>query len=401
MSRPTTKGFFLPERLFEARKARDLTQREVAQKIGLEVSTLSKWETGQAAPEPGTIGHLATALSVYPSYFSKPLPSHGSTPIFFRSLANATKKARNREEARVRWLQDISIELQRYVSFPAVDIPDVMSGRHYSSLTTDDLEEIAITLRKHWGLGESPIDNVVLLVENAGVIVGLDYANSGSIDGQGTWSDVDIRPYMLLAKDKDNAYRRAMDCAHELSHIVLHKDVTDQELTDHFHVIEDQAKFLAGAFMLPHASFSNEIRSLSLDGFLELKARWGVSVGAMIMRAVQTEIIGEETAKRLWKYRSARGWHRKEPLDLPEETPVSNPRLLKRSIELVVDHKVRSKRDLLEQDFCLFAEDVETLCSIPRNYFAEPSAQIHHFQPTLKTTQSEPTPANVVPFRKT
>lgn len=375
-----------------------MTQKAVATSIGRESSLISKWESGHSAPEPATLAPLADSLEVYPTYFSKELPNRGT--IFFRSLANAAKRARNREEAKLRWVQDISISVQEYLDFPEVDLPDFVDGRHYSQLSNDDLEEIAIQMRAHWELGESPIDNVVLLCENAGIVIGLDYAHSNSIDGQSTWSSADNRPYMLLAKDKNNAFRRTMDCAHELAHIVLHKSVTSNELAEDFHRIEAQANYLAGALMLPYSSFTNEIRSLSLDGFLELKPRWMVSIGAMIMRAVQTEVIGTEAAKRLWKYRAARGWHRKEPLDSPEETAVPNPRLLERSIELIVDHKVRSKKDLLEQDFCINSKDVETLCSITEGYFDEPSAQIVAFEPTLKASSRQEQTGNVVPFRK-
>jgi len=398
LSRPSTKGFFVADRLYEARKARSMTQRAVAEAIDFEPSAISKWENGQAAPEPATLSPLADALGVYPTFFSKRLPDRGT--IFFRSLANAAKKARNREEVRLRWVQDISLAVQESLAFPDIDIPDFIDGRHYSKLSKDDLEEIAIQMRKHWNLGESPIDNVVLLCENAGIVIGLDYAHSNSIDGQSAWSQEDNRPYMLLAKDKDNAFRRAMDCAHELAHIVLHKSVTEQELADDFHRIEDQAKYLAGAVMLPYTSFTNEIRSLSLDGFLELKPRWMVSIGAMIMRAVQTEIIGPEAAKRLWKYRAARGWHRKEPLDAPSETAVPNPRLLERSVELIVEHKIRSKRDLLEQDFCIGSEDVETLCSIPSGYFREPAAQIVALEPRLKSSSEGQQSGDIIPFRR-
>ena len=398
MSRPSTKGFFVADRLYEARKARNMTQKAVAAAVGCEASAISKWETGRAAPEPATLGPLANSLGVYATHFAKQLPHRGT--IFFRSLANAAKRARNREEARLRWVQDISLALQAYLDFPSIDLPDFVAGRHYSRISNDDLEEIAILLRKHWGLGESPIDNVVLLCENAGIVIGLDYAHSKSIDGQSTWSSVDGRPYMLLAKDKDNAFRRAMDCAHELAHIVLHQSVTEQELTDDFHHIEDQAKYLAGAIMLPYSSFTNEIRSLSLDGFLELKSRWKVSIGAMIMRAVQTDIIGSEAAKRLWKYRAARGWHRKEPLDLPSETTVPNPRLLERSVHLIIEHKLRSKRDLLEQDFCIGGEDVEILCSLPEGYFEEPATKIVALEPRLRAPLDKGHSGDVIPFRK-
>src|SRR5262249_11802329 len=154
----------------------------------------------------------------------------------------------------------------------------------------------------------------------------VDEAGSTAIDGQGTWSLVDGRPYILLCTDKYTAYRRQMDISHEIAHLVLHRGVASEtELAENFSLIEDQAKYLASAFLLPDRTFAAEIPSLSLDGFLSLKRRWMVSVGAMIMRAEQLEILSKHAAESLWRYRAARGWSRREPYDLPEETPVEQP----------------------------------------------------------------------------
>jgi hypothetical protein len=93
-----------------------------------------------------------------------------------------------------------------------------------------------------------------------------------------------------------------------------------------------------------------------------------VSVGAMIKRAHQLEMLSNTAAQRLWQYRATRGWHKREPLDLPNETPVEEPRLLRRSIEMVVQSKVRSKMDLLHSDICLAGHDVEQLASLSAHY---------------------------------
>lgn len=399
MSRPTTKGFFVKERLIEARAARMLTQRDVAKSLGRSGSTISNWERGEQSPEPGSLDKLAEILGVSTSYLGKEVPIYGSTAIFFRSLANATSRARARERARVRWLQHISLVLQERLSFPEVDLPGLVSPGFYRKLTTDDLERAAAAMRAHWGLGEGPIDNILMVAENAGIVIGVDEVGSTKIDGQGTWSDADIRPYVLLARDKFTAYRRQMDMAHELAHLVLHRGVTEQELSENFDLIEYQAKYLAGALLLPHRSFVSEIASLSLDGFLKLKRRWKVAVGAMIMRSQQLGILGEHLALALWKSRAARGWHRREPYDSPEETPIEEPRLLRRSIEMIVEAKVRTKRDLIEIDIGLGAGDIEMIASLDHNYF-EMSPNVIRMEPKFKEYQSNAAGAHVVPFRR-
>jgi Zn-dependent peptidase ImmA (M78 family)/DNA-binding transcriptional regulator YiaG len=400
MSRPSTKGLFVKERLVEARESRSITQREVAKALGRSYSTISNWERGEQAPEPASLNQLATTLGVSMGYLLKAMPQHGSSPIFFRSLANATSRARVREKARVRWLQHVSLALQETLQFPPIDIPELIHPGGYARIRTADLERIAMEMRAHWGLGEGPIDNIIMVAENAGVVVGIDEVGSTKIDGQGTWSEADGRPYVLLARDKYTAFRRQMDMAHELSHLVIHRGVTERQLGTDFDLIEYQAKYLAGAFLLPHRSFPAEIASLSLNGFLDMKPRWKVAIGAMIMRAQQLGILNDDAAQLLWKYRATRGWHRREPFDSPDETPVEEPRLLRRSVEMIVDNKVRSKKDLLDFDIGLGADDVELIASLPAGYFSKASANVIRIEPRLRESNEQVGKSQIVPFRR-
>lgn len=401
MSRPSTRGLFIKERLMEARDAQGLKQKDVARIINRGESTISNWERGGQTPEPSSLGGLADALGVYPSYLLKPMPHHGSSPIFFRSLANATVRARTREKAKVRWLQHIALTVQDVLDLPPVDVPDLVKDGQYLDLKTEDLENIATEMRTHWDLGDGPIRTMVLVAENAGVVVGVDETGSTAIDGQGTWSEADGRPYILLATDKYTAYRRQMDVAHELAHIILHRHIkSEEELARHFELIERQAKHLAGAFLLPHRSFSAEIPSLSLDGFLSLKRRWMVSIGAMIMRAEHLEILSPEVAASLWRYRATKGWHRKEPLDLPEETFVEQPCLLKRCIEMIVESGGRSKQTLLETDIGLSANDVEMLACLPSGFFTGEAAPVVRLEPKARARAAELGTSEVVQFRR-
>jgi len=370
--------------------------------IGRSGSAISNWERerGEWAPEPATLDQLAAALEVFPSYFTKEMPDHGKSAIFFRSMANATKRARVREKARVRWLQHISLSLQEILEFPPVDFPEFVGPEEYRRLDYSELEQIAANMRKHWKLGDGPIPSMVLVAENAGTIVGVDEVGSTRIDGQGNWSAADDRPYILLAKDKYTAFRRQVDMAHEISHLALHYAIDEATLDRDFDLIENQAKYLAGALLLPDKSFSAELYSISLDGFLALKKRWKVSVGAMIMRAQQLHLVSDSYAPQLWKYRAARGWHRREPFDSQTETPVEEPRLLRRAIEMIIDAGARTKEDLLRIDIGLGGSDVEMLSVLQPGYFVQ-TAEIVPLAPKFKapgtTTDGG---SSVVPFQK-
>lgn len=56
-------------RLRQARKAKQLTQKELAAKIKAAHNSISNWENDQNMPDPDTIQHLCWALEVQPNYF--------------------------------------------------------------------------------------------------------------------------------------------------------------------------------------------------------------------------------------------------------------------------------------------------------------------------------------------
>ena len=80
-------------------------------------------------------------------------------------------------------------------------------------------------------------------------------------------------PYIFLGDDKDSSVRLRFDLAHELGHLLLHKDVDKDELEDDkdlYDKIEYQANYFASAFLLPLETFNKEVISSSIDSFILL-----------------------------------------------------------------------------------------------------------------------------------
>ena len=72
-------------RLRDARKAKKLTQKELASKIRAAHNSISNWENDQNMPDPDTIQNLCWALDVQPNYFfnvdtTSPTPPTVVTP---------------------------------------------------------------------------------------------------------------------------------------------------------------------------------------------------------------------------------------------------------------------------------------------------------------------------------
>lgn len=389
---------FRAERLVEARDSRGLTQVALAELINRTSSSISRWEGGGQSPEPEAVEALARALNVPVAFFLRPLPDHGPAPMFFRSMASTTQSVRKRTQARMRWAQDIALSLQEWVDLPEVNVPRLDVSDH-REIRDEDIERIANECRAAWDLGAGPIADVLLVLENTGIVVVKEEVGTVKMDGLSNWSAADGRPYVLIARDKDTCVRSRMDAAHELGHLVLHHSLKPKPLNNSadFKEIERQAFDFAGAFLMPAESFSSEIWSPSLNAFVALKERWKTSVGAMIMRCAKLGMLSEEHQRRLWKHYSARGWRKSEPMD--DELAPEHPRLLSRSVRLLVEKQVRSREALLN-DFRLHGSDVEALCGLPRGYMTTEAADVVALPKLKRPDGSNVGGGSVVPFKR-
>jgi Zn-dependent peptidase ImmA (M78 family) len=383
--------------LTRARLARGLTRIALGEAVQRSAPTVSKWESGQQTPDPAALAALAEVLRVPRDYFLATPFEPGTRPRFFRSMANATKRARERIEQHLLWLQHIGHALQEWVDLPAPDVPDLGAG-DFRLLRECDIEEVAFRVRTHWGLGRAPIPDMLLVLENAGIVCGRCSFGAPSIDGVSHWSSADDRPYVLISSDKRTAVRSRFDAAHELGHLVLHRHVDPGALAyrDEFKELENQAHRFAGAFLMPDDGFADELPEVSLEAFRVLKPRWKTSIGAMIYRCKDLGLISETHAGRMFKSSSARGWARGEPDD--EVLPIEQPRLMERSIRLLLTQGGFSVERLLAH-LRLAPGDIEALAGLPAGMLSNRGAHIALLPtPRLKTATLRDTPAEVIPF---
>ncbi|WP_239683388.1 ImmA/IrrE family metallo-endopeptidase [Stenotrophomonas maltophilia] len=300
------------------------------------------------------------------------------------------------------WLEELSSQLEEYVDYPEVCIPQ-MGPLRLSDITNAVVEEAAERCRRAWGMGEGPAGDILLLLENAGVVVAREETGVARIEGLSAWS-ASGRPLVLLCADKGNAFRSRFDAAHELGHLVLHKGIDAPGDAATHKLMESHAHRFAGAFLLPAKGFAAEVNTpVTLNGLLFLKQRWGVSVGAMIMRLRNLGIIGEEDYLRLIKHRSAKWGQRSEPGDGDREP--EQPRLLRRTMELLANEGVvvpGALPDLVG----LSSRDVEGLMGLPFGHLSGRKADIVELslKPRDRVEREVPndngTSAAILPFNR-
>ena len=373
----------------------------LARSLGLNPSTVSRWEDGTSSPDQDTLTQLASFFGVRPEFFLRP-NFRSPRPNFFRSLSSTLVRDLNYQDVQMAWLQEISHAIEHYVDLPPIDVPDVLAGASYHQLRDEDLERVALELRRHWGLGDGPCSDMVMLLERVGFVVASIEMGTAKLDGLCGWSPIDDRPHILLASDKMSFARRQMDAAHEMAHAVLHKHVTESELKRDWKLIEGQAFRLASAFLLPSTTYPLEIVVQSLSELVRAKERWRVSVKAQIRRLADMEFISKDFATHLYKLHSAKGWSKGEPFD--DQWVVSEPRLLKDALHLIVEERVRSKSDLLALEFATSSGDIENLCGLPPGWFSRDMASVVQLKPGAAFSDNREKlsvgEGQLVPFRR-
>lgn len=374
---------FCGARLIEAREARGLSQASLADITQIKAQSISQYELGKQSPSPEALSVICEKLNLPERYFLRSAVTHSTERITYRSLTSATKAARVRAERRLGWLKEIIAYLRSYVDLPVINIPTFNLPDDPTKISMDQIETIADECRSYWNLGFGPLKDTVLLLENAGVIVTRTNFGVDSLDAFSQW-DSSV-PFVFLNADKGSAVRSRFDAAHELGHLVLHRQLQDRQIKNlALHsILENQAHRFAGAFLLPERSFSQEVWAPTLDAFVSLKKHWRCAVAMMVMRSEQLGMLNETQVKRAWINLSRRGWRTEEPLDNllePEE-----PKLLRRSFQLVIEEGVKSREDIVTE-LRMNPFDIEDLAGLSRGYLSGVSVMQ---QPEVRLRQEE------------
>lgn len=380
---------FAGRRLVQAREARGLTSTGLSEIVGVSPAAISQYERGGQSPRPEVLNRLAIVLNEPPGYFLRPAPPPKDRAIFYRSMSAATKRARARGERKYEWLIEIVSYLEGFFDFPELRLPDLEVPDDFRKITSLQIETFANQTREFWNLGVGPIMNMVRTLESNGFIVARGNMDAETLDAFSEF-EIGTRPIVFLGADKNIFVRSRFDAAHELAHILFHRNMDRKTIrrSHDFRLIENQAHHFANAFLLPARSFNNELVTISLDSFRTLKMRWKISIAAMIHRCQELDLVTKEEAKRLWINLNRRGWREFEPMD---DLEVERPQLIAKCFEMLVQERVKTREQIL--DDLMFADaDIEELASLPKNFFADDKSG-NELSPQLKNEK-------IIPFRR-
>lgn len=365
---------FNGDRLKKARIYRGLTVAELAERVGCQRQTLSMYEISKSQPtDKATVARLAQELDFPVKYFYEHPNASASGTVYFRSLLTTNKKYRSEQIAKMDYLSQIYSLLQDYVAFPAFEslsLPDAVTP-----------EQAAYALRDAWGLGRDPIDNLISIVEQHGILVTSFSTSTNDVDAFSQFIDTVDAPTYIIAysNNKTSAARIHFDIAHELGHICLHEWSEDIEdiSKEEFKLKEREAHDFAAAFLLPEETFKKDAEKgpQTITYYKQLKKKWKVSIAAMIRRSEKLGIISTEEYQNLIRIMQRRGLRKEEPLD--DILITASPALLKTSVIMLLQENVFDPIEFMDElsrsyGLSINAAEVEYLLDLPTGTLAVP-----------------------------
>ncbi|UWE11939.1 ImmA/IrrE family metallo-endopeptidase [Actinacidiphila bryophytorum] len=308
----------VPAMLSLARESRGMTQVDLADEMSrldgvnrVSQGYVSRAEAGRLQVKDDRLELYAKALGYTPEMLCRTTDIHGVGVGLVhhrkRAFMGATSLRRIHATLTLTRLQVESL------TEPLDDLGD-HDFRHIEIDDLDTPEDAAATLREEWGMSPGPVDDLISVIENAGASVVVRDLGTAELDAVSQWSD-GIPPLFLLNSTAPGD-RFRFSLAHELGHVVMHTEPGDGRLQ------EQQADRFAAEFLMPHDMILPELKSgVDLPRLMELKSRWGVSMAALIRRALSLGVVTEWQYRNLMVEMSALGYRTIEPVTVQRESP--------------------------------------------------------------------------------
>lgn len=290
----------LGEVLETARRARGLTQEQLAEAVGIRQAALSRYEHGLRQPDEDTLARLADALGVTPDFLREAGRIRGAVAVDAHMRRRKTAKPSD-------WRRlEASLNLHRLHARRLFDQIALRAEQRVPTFDPFDTDPATAAryLRMQWRMPAGPVRNLVGWIEAAGCVVIEEDFGTARVDGLSQW--IDEIPVMLVNRSAPTD-RRRLTLAHELAHLCLHSHDVGED-------VETEANAFAAEFLMPLETIKPQLRKLTLGKLHDLKREWGVSMQALIERAWHAKLLTPTERSNLYKTLSARGWRVHEPL---------------------------------------------------------------------------------------
>lgn len=295
-----------------ARAASGLSLRALANQMSGLVSAqaIGKYERDEDMPGSTVLIALADALHVEIEYLlsDNEIILEG---VDFRKKTRCTAKEQAQLEARTIQMLEGYLAIEDLLHLRSVEWEQPRSAPHPVH-ELRDAEDAARSVRDDWGLGNDPIPQLAMLLEERGVkVLSVDLDDIDGLAAKVSRKGRDAARVVVIKKSAWGE-RKRFTLAHELAHMVLSVagNINEEKAADRF----------AGAFLMPADVLRAEVganrTSISIGELAALKERFGVSIQALTYRCKDLGIITQTEFASLFNTFEARGW-RHPPFEEP------------------------------------------------------------------------------------
>ena len=297
---------FNPALLKLAREERGLSQKELAEALCIQQSSVCKYEAGDLIPSNETIKSISKLFGYQSTFFFQDdLPVYSGL-IFHRKRTSLSAKKRTRLEAEAR--------------LRAMDVLYLFKRKGLKSNIISrekrKPQEMAQALREHWNVNDGPIDNLTKLLEDNYIVVLSFKFDAEELDG----FVLNVDNVVCIAMNNDNGFspdRQRFTMCHELAHALLHQNVFPDKTT------ESEADKFAAEFLAPRKAIESDlVWPLTFGQLEQLKRKWKISIASLVYRAHAIGNISDVIYRRIMMFMSSYGLRKHEPdCGLVPETP--------------------------------------------------------------------------------
>jgi Zn-dependent peptidase ImmA (M78 family)/DNA-binding XRE family transcriptional regulator len=330
----------ISDRIKQAREVTGLTQVELAEKLRVDDSLIGQIESGYKPASDHLVKLLAFQTGFPPNFFRSAVPS--DLPFGSLALRSHASILSKRDKLRAYRYAQLSLEIAEFLAKSVTQIKVRLSQLE------EEPHEAASVVRSALGLApDKPIINLMNVLEKNGVLI---FPLPISVKGLNAFSVLSTRGKPIIAvcngKSADNV---RFSLAHELCHLFAPPKGTPRE-------IEKQANQFSAEFLLPEIAIKDEFnRPITLDFLAKVKAKWRVSMQAILKRAYELQRVTYRQYYHLMRQITVRGWRHKEPVEIPME----RPHALRKMAELVYGTPINLRKLASDISFPLaFVRDV-------------------------------------------
>lgn len=370
---------FIGENLENIRILSGYSRKELADKINISEQAIWQYETKNMMPEINKIHQLAKLFHVKTAYFISEIKDNNHNElvnkhaIAFRAKNQQISiKLLNKQYYQANYIVMFTNYIFKYLKLPQLEI--------FNLLKIIDSELGQIEEKKYFIKQTARIAREVILnnkqnsellfsLEQLGIVI-YEKNIDNDADAYSFWTKNDM-PYIVLGNSKGITTRRHFDLAHELGHILCHRQIQFDMLSNEEHkIIEQEADLFAAEFLLPAIEFKEDFNKITKksnpDYLTMIKEKWQVSIQAMAMRAYYLGVMSNSQYRYFWASINKKGYKKLEPLD--EDIKLPRPVKINSLLKLLFSENIITPNNILDT-FKVETKFLKDICNIDVNLF--------------------------------